>query len=43
MVHQMLETAVGNCIEAAGHEIDVTTQKVLIKVSRWVTMNTIVF
>ncbi|XP_050423280.1 vacuolar protein sorting-associated protein 16 homolog isoform X2 [Adelges cooleyi] len=35
LVHQMLETAVGNCIEAAGHEIDVTTQKVLIKAAQF--------
>jgi len=29
----MLETAVDHCIKAAGHEIDTTTQKLLMKVS----------
>ncbi|KAF0772053.1 vacuolar protein sorting-associated protein 16, partial [Aphis craccivora] len=31
LVNQMLETAVDHCIKAAGHEIDTSTQKLLMK------------
>lgn len=33
----MLGIAVDHCIEAAGHEIDTSTQKILIKVSFYIT------
>lgn len=33
LVNQMLENAVDHCIKAAGHEIDTSTQKLLMKVN----------
>jgi hypothetical protein len=38
----MLETAVDQCIKAAGHEIDPSTQKLLMKVSFYIYRNLIV-
>ncbi|XP_050539842.1 vacuolar protein sorting-associated protein 16 homolog isoform X2 [Daktulosphaira vitifoliae] len=35
LVSNMLETAVNNCIEAASYEMDVSTQKVLIKAAQF--------
>lgn len=35
LVNQMLETAVDHCIKAAGHEIDTSTQKLLMKAAQF--------
>jgi len=35
MIKNKLETAVGQCIEAAGHEIEPSKQKLLLRVGIW--------